>query len=244
MSGSLGLSTTVLPTQPYFRITSPSPTYYTGNPADYPNIVNGKGAFRSLIGGRYNYRATTTVYLTENVETCFAEKMFYFHRETLRKLDALHITGSLVPLFTQRFILWEIYFANAVDDVFDMNIAGAASYFGIFPCMSLNPSQDYDHLRDKRGIIEVYGYKGLRVASSRAVNGGNMVVLFEGQSSNVRAIMPCTVEFRLVNDAGTPFTNHAHEILDFTSGEVRITSGYVPHGAEPYQQWTKVNFNH
>jgi hypothetical protein len=237
MSASPGLSTAVSTGRPYFRITSPS----------FPNhlkVVDGRGAFKSAAGARYNHSCTTTVYLTEEIETCLAEKMFYFHRETLRLLDLLHLmkSGGLVPPFKKRFILWEIYFAGPVPDVFDMNIPGAAGYFNIFPCMTLNPSQDYEHLKDKRTVIQTHGYQGLRVGSSRALNGGNLVVLFHDQSSNVHVITPHVAELRLVTDQGTPFSNHAHEILDFSSGEVRIVSGSLP--GFPHQQWKRVDFRH
>ena len=61
----------------------------------------------------------------------------------------------------------------------------------------VNPSQDYEHLKERRAFIESNGYKGLRAPSSRSTTGGEMIVLFDDQSKNVE-LKPYAVEFRLV----------------------------------------------
>jgi hypothetical protein len=67
---------------------------------------------------RYNYGGVLSVYLADTVETCLAEKMFYFHRETIRRLDALHLPLSPgVPLFSATFTLWEIRLKKAIPGI-------------------------------------------------------------------------------------------------------------------------------
>jgi len=245
-----GLTTTIPSGTSYFRITSPS--LNTTNPADHVKVVNGQGSVRSWYGGRYNGRGVVTVYLTEDIETCLAEKMFYFHREILRGIDTSHITGAAPP-FNKTFILWEVTFSNAIADIFDMMAANAFTQFNIFPSLSLNPSQDYIHLKEKRADIQsTSGYNGIRVPSSRTTKNGNMVVLFDDQSRNLRDIRPYEVEFQLITDSGAPFSNHANEILHFTSGKVRILPRIIPglmtpalpSGGNIYQNWQTVNFHH
>jgi RES domain-containing protein len=180
-----GLSTTAKSGQSYFRITSPS--FKTNNPTDHVKVVNGEGSLRNPHGARYNYPGAVTAYLTEDIETCLAEKMFYFHRETLRAIDISHHTG-VIPPFSKTFVLWEIKFQNDVNDIFDMTVRNAHTSFNIFPSLSINPSQDYEHLKAKRAHIQSDGYNGIRVPSSRTTNGGNMVVLFHDQSRNVQQI--------------------------------------------------------
>jgi hypothetical protein len=135
-----GLTVTIASGTPFFRITSPA--FHTTNPADHRKVVNGQGAVKSPGGARYNYPGARTVYLTEDVETCFAEKMFYFHQEVLRSLDSLQYPDAIPP-FQRNSVLWEIQFDNALTDVFDACIQGAPSYFNIFPSLMVNPSQDY-----------------------------------------------------------------------------------------------------
>src|SRR5580704_809980 len=149
MAGYLTLATTVDATRPYFRITSAR--FRTGKMADHYKVVNGQGAVNSSTGARYNHPGVVTVYLTEDLETCFAERMYYFHREVLTTMDVSHHLPS--PLsFQKHMVLWEVKFKSPIDDVFDMsygNVANA-SYFNIFPSLLLNPSQDYEHLKTKR----------------------------------------------------------------------------------------------
>lgn len=242
MAVNPGLTTTVPAGAPYFRITSLS--FRTPNPADHVKVVNGQGAVNSSLGARYNYPGAPTIYLAEDLETCLAEKMFYFHREVLRGIDLARFTG-VIPPFVQKFILWEIEFAQPTPNVFDMNIGGAYSYFGIFPCLTVNPSQDYEHLKASRALVQNAGYNGLRVQSSRRVGGGNMVVLFHDQSGNVTAITPHEIEFRLITPHGPPFYNHAHDPLNFLAGEVRVVSAAPPAGGGAYHHsWQVVNYNH
>ena len=42
---------------------------------------------------------------------------------------------------------------------------------------------------------------------------------------------------------GTPFINHAQDLLDFTAGEVRMPSTQ-PLREVAYYNWQKVDFNH
>jgi len=108
---------------------------------------------------------------------------------------------------------------------------------------NLNPSQDYLHLKQRRAEIQSQGYLGLIVGSSRAINQSNLVVLFQDQSSNVQSITPHEVEFRLIDEHGKPFHNHATQLLDFTAGEVRFTGTTPSHGAA-FKDWQRVAFNH
>ena len=148
--------------------------------------------------------------------------MFYFHREILTGIDNSHITG-LFPPFQQRFALWEVVFQKAIPNVFDLTLTNASA-LNVIPSLMLNPSQDYQHLKDRRAAIENNGYLGLRAPSSRVRGSGNMIVLFEDQSKNVQRITPFQMEFRMITSVRppAPFTNHALELLDFTAGEVQI----------------------
>jgi len=235
-----GLTVTIPSGTPFFRITSPA--FYTTNSADHRKVVNGEGAVNSQIGARYNYPGVRTVYLTEDLESCFAERLFYFHREVLRGLDLLRYPAPIPP-FQRNSILWEIQFDYALSDVFDACIQSAPSYFNIFPSLMVNPSQDYEHLKQRRADIQSNGYKGLRAPSSRARRGGNLIILFDDQSSHVQSIIPYEVEFRLITVQGGPFINHAQDLLDFTAGEVRMP-WIQPAGGSAYQNWQRVEFNH
>lgn len=242
MPVSPGLTTTIptTPKNPCYRITSRE----FGKPtADHRLVVNGQGAVRSRTGGRYNYPGVVTVYLAEDLDTCLAEKMFYFHREVLRGIDVSPHTGVLPP-FQHQFILWEIVLDNPIDDVFDMLIPNAASAYNIFPSLTVNPSQDYQHLKERRAQIQADGYSGIRVSSSRATAGGNIIVLFEDQSNNIHSIVPHPIEFRLITPGLAPFSNHGSDMLDFTSGDVKITGSVFPAGGRRLMNWQKISFNH
>jgi len=235
------LTTTVAAGTPYYRITNPS--FHTTNSSLHSKVVNGQGAVNSYKGTRYNAGGVLTVYLTENVDACFAERMFYFHRETLNLLDQFHKT-NIPPLFIKRLVLWEIEFANDVNDVFDMSNPSAPSFYQVFPTLMLNPSQDYDYLKDRRSFIASQGYQGLRAPSSRDKGGGNIIALFKDQSSNVPRITPYSIEFRLITNHKLPFNNHVTDILDFTSGQARITAGSSPKVGSFGSSWQSVDFNH
>lgn len=211
-----GLAITIAAGMPFFRITDVA--FRTARTSLHKNVVNGQGARKSRHGARYNHPGATTVYLAENLEVCFAERMFYLHREVLTAMDRFHLTGVLPP-FVQTFMLWEIIFKTAIPNVFELSTA-SASAMQVFPSLIINPSQDYNHLKDGRAAIEHNGYNGLRAPSSRVKGGGNMVVLFDDQSGNVHSITPYTVEFRLVTAGphALPFANPATEVLDFTGG--------------------------
>jgi RES domain-containing protein len=225
---------------PLYRITSIS--FHTPNPVHHKKVVNGMGARKSHSGARYNHGGVTSVYLADTVETCLAEKMFNFQRETVQRLDALHLPLSPgVPIFSAKFTLWEIRLKDILDVChLDRSNASAA---GVFPSLMLNPSQDYWHLKERRAFIESAGYNGIKAPSSRSVKGGEIVVLFDDQSTNANLI-PFTVEFRLVTRAPiAPFGNHLTQVLDFTAGEVQFVGGNPP-GLAGYAGWTTVSFNH
>jgi RES domain-containing protein len=239
------LTTKIHAGQVYFRITPPDFFQSTTNPVDYAKVVNGKGSVNSKKGARYNYPGALTVYLTENLNTCLAERMFYFHKEVLNGLDILHHVG-VVPDFTKAFALWAIKFRQDVSDILDVNVPGALSFFNIFPALVLNPSQDYEHLKDRRAAVQNAGYKGLQVPSVRDKNKENLVVLFEDQSNNIQTITPYEVEFRLITPGGSSFSSHASDELDYTAGEVRILSKSMsmPYWGSSYINWRRVEFNH
>jgi len=230
----------------YYRISSLS--FNTISAADHPKVVNGAGAVSSQHGARYNYPGVSTVYLAEDLATCLAEKMFYFHREVIRGIDISHQLG-VIPPFVQRFVLWEIELRNAVPEVCDLN-ATTASAVAVFPSLMTNPSQDYWHLKDRRAFLQHNGYQGLRAPSSRVIGPGNMVVLFGDQSGNLARISPYEVEFRLVTGDSPPaaFFNPATQVLDFTAGEVRVLPRVpgtrLPTALRPYSNWRRVGFNH
>ena len=234
------LSTTIASGQLFYRITSVG--YSEGPRTEHPRVVTGQGSVKSAEGSRYNHGGVRTVYLTQDLETCFAEKMFYFHRQLLIGIDELADSG-VPPPFQQQFTLWTVSFDRPINDVIDINDPVAVSHFHIFPSLTLNPSQDYSHLKRRRTRIESNGYLGLIVRSSRAIKRGNLVVLFEDQSSNVQSITPHEVEFRLIDENGKPFYDHSKQLLDFTAGEVRFP-GIVPPGGAAYKNWRRVEFNH
>src|SRR5205085_2359924 len=97
-----GLTMTVCAGRPYYRITSRN--FRTKIASHHKKVVNGEGAVNSPTGGRYNHPAALVVYLAEEPRTCFAERMFYFHREVLPKLDLCHIPGAPpLPPFQQQY---------------------------------------------------------------------------------------------------------------------------------------------
>jgi len=209
----------------YYRITSLG--FRTASTKHHPKVVNGEGAVRSRHGARYNYPGVRSVYLTESPFACFAEKMFYFQRKIVQQLDALHQPLSLgVPAFSGTCTLWDIRLKKPVPDVCHLTQA-SASAVGVFPSLMLNPSQDYEHLKDRRAFIESHGYNGIRAASSRSTTGGEIIVLFDDQSKNVD-LDPYTIEFRLVTRTPVvPFANHLTELLNFSTGEVRFVGGHA-----------------
>jgi len=245
MAVAPGVSMTVPSGTSYYRITSR--VSKTASARQRKEVVNGMGAVRSRQGARYNYPGVRTVYLAEDVPTCLAEKMFYFHREVLTGLDSLHLPlAPLVPPFRETFVLWDVVLRKPVANVFDLTVANAPAA-GVFPCLLLNPSQDYWHLKDRRADIQASGYRGLRAPSTRATAPGNMVVLFDDQSGNVASITPYDVEFRLLTPAAAAFASHVTDQLDYLTGEVRV----LPTGATPlppaltaYAAWSPVSFNH
>src|SRR5262245_34623093 len=241
MATNLPNATTIAAGTPYYRITSPA--FRTKSATQHAKVVDGQGARLNRGGGRYNHGGVVTVYLAETIEACLAERMYYFHRDVLRKLDLLHINPGGAPVFAQRLVLWEVIFKTDVQPIADLTPA-TASYFGVFPSLMLNPSQDYYHLKDRRTYVESSGFQGLRAPSSRSTQKVNMVVLFADQSKNLRRITPYDVELRLITPGpgSRPFTNHAIELLDFTAGEVQIAGR--PGGVQTYNSFARLAFNH
>src|SRR5438132_4083248 len=185
MAVTPGLGITVPAAVSFYRITSLG--FRTASTKHHAKVVNGEGAVRSRHGARYNYPGARSVYLTEDPPTCLAEKMFYFQREVLTALDGLHLPHSPgLPPFTQTFVLWDVVLRNPVANVFDLSVANAAAA-GAYPWLLLNPSQDYHHLKDRRADVQASGYRGLRAPSTRVAGAGNMVVLFDDQSGNLRS---------------------------------------------------------
>src|SRR5271166_3770624 len=70
------LAITIPASSPLYRITAIS--FHTPNPVHHKKVVNGMGARKSHNGARYNFGGVLTVYLADTVETCLAEKMFYY----------------------------------------------------------------------------------------------------------------------------------------------------------------------
>jgi hypothetical protein len=230
--------------QTYYRITSQS--LLTTSVVQHRKVVDGQGAVRNSHGSRYSFPNACTVYFTETVASCLAEKMYYFHREYLPALDQLHRhypgKPALAPPFQQQLVLWEITFKQSIPNVAQLDI-GTAGYFSAFPCMLMNPSQDYEHLKDVRARIQAAGYAGLRAPSSRDPAGGDMIVLFSDQSKNVSTIRPHLVDCRLVQPGGAgPFTNHATEELDYLAAEIEF-AGTLPSGWS-HSGWSSIQFNH
>ena len=79
-----------------------------------------------------------------------------------------------VPLFSAKFTLWEIRLKKAIPAVCHLTQA-SASAVGVFPSLMLNPSQDYEHLKDRRAFLESNGYNGIQAPSSRSVTGGDKI---------------------------------------------------------------------
>jgi hypothetical protein len=86
--------------------------------------------------------------------------MFYFQREVARRLDALHLPFSAgPPAFSAIFTLWEIRLRNAVPNVCHLTRA-SSSAVGVFPALMVNPSQDYEHLKDRRAFYREQWLQG------------------------------------------------------------------------------------
>lgn len=246
MPVSPGLGLSVPASVGFYRITSLA--LRTRSASRHTKVVNGEGAVRSRHGARYNYPGVRSVYLADTPLTCFAERMFYFHREVLTGLDGLHLFPVPgVPPFLQGFVLWDVVFRTAVGNVFDLSVANAPAA-GVFPCLLMNPSQDYRHLKERRAAIQAAGYRGLQAPSTRSTTPGNMVVLFDDQSRNIASITPYGAEFRLTTPAGVPFASHATDQLDYLAGEVRVVispgAAPLPAAIATFSTWQRVGFNH
>lgn len=232
----------------YFRTTSSS--FRTTNPGLHSKVVDGQGSANSAHGSRYAPPNALTVYLAESIECCLAERLFYFQREYLKSLDAFHIhyrlgMATMAPPFQRSLTIWEVQFGQSVSDIADLN-SSTAGYFGVYPAMMGNPSQDYEHLKDRRAHIKANGYHGLRAPSSRSRQGGWTLALFDDQSTNVASIAPANLEIRLIQPNGMPFKNQAMDELDYEACQVRIAAASTPGPAwvQPYSAWTRVPFNH
>jgi RES domain len=133
-----GLAIPIAAGTSFFRITDVS--FRTARPGLHKNVVNGQGVRKSRHGARLNHPGVTTVYVAEKLGTCFAERMFYFHREVLTGMDRFNWTGVLPP-FVQTFVPWEIVFKTAIPNVFELSPANAPA-MQVFPALIVNPSQD------------------------------------------------------------------------------------------------------
>lgn len=232
----------------FFRTTSPN--QLTSAPNLHRRVVNGMGARGSRFGARYNYPGVDTVYLTETIETCLAERAFYVQREYLQKLDLLHFTYSsgastFAPGHTTDVVLWKITFGAALSGIADLS-AASAGHFGVYPALMTNPSQDYHHLKDRRAHLQTAKYEGLRAPSSRCTRGGCMVVLFSDVSRRVATIEPVLVRMSLIQGGARPFSNHATDILDFEQIAVQASpvGAVVPPWASSYSSRTILPFRH
>jgi hypothetical protein len=87
---------------------------------------------------------------------------------------------------------------------------------------------------------------GLRARSCRSTSGtGAMVVLFDDQSTNIQAMNPYLIEFRLLTPNLVPFQNIGADLVAYTTGEVRITGTPAsPPEIQRYSNWRQVPFNH
>jgi RES domain-containing protein len=238
-----GLGVTVASGTSLYRITSRG---FLTTPPTHSIVVNGAGSKTGSTGARYNYPGALSVYLAEDVDTCLAERMFYFHRTMLNAIDTVHRSSPPVtPPFSQTFVLWDIALTKPIGNVIDLTMHGSGA--SVFPCMTMNPSQDYDHLKDRRAHIEAAGYRGIRAPSARSTKGGAMVVLFDDQRTNLSGITPYFVDFRLIKPSGGVFANPMHDSLDYQAGEVLVSSptmSPLPGSLSKYSVWTKIDFNH
>jgi len=211
MASTLSHGVTFSAGTPCFRITSRN--QFTTSSTLHVKVVNGQGALKSTNGARYNYPGVITVYLTENIDTCLAEKAFYFQQEYLQSLDGFHMRnpmGGVGPAPAIDAVLWRIEFAIDIHNIANLN-AVSAGFFGVFPCMMTNPSQDYWHLKHRRANMQAVGYSGLFAPSSRSCAGGRLLVIFGDQSANVARIDPVEISMRLLsnpNPPPNPFLNH------------------------------------
>jgi hypothetical protein len=146
-------------------------------------------------------------------------------------------------------VLWDVTFKKPVANVCDLSVTNSPAA-GVFPCLLLNPSQDYRHLKDQRADIEatIPRYNGLRAPSTRDVGGGNMTVLFDDQSKNVATITPYDVEVRLITPSRVPFFSHTTDQLDYLAGEVRVlrppSPATLPAALGKFSSWTPLSFIH
>src|SRR5690348_13533927 len=133
MPVNANLAVTIPAGVPLYRITAIS--FNTPNPIHHKKVVNGMGAKNSYAGGRYNHGGVRTVYLADRPETCFAEKMFYFQREIVRRLDVLHLPlNPGLPAFSATFTLWETRLKKAISNVCHLTTANASAV-GVFPSL-------------------------------------------------------------------------------------------------------------
>lgn len=211
-----------------YRITSM--THFTNDPSTYCQVVNGKGAhYRE---GRYNHLNVVTVYLSDTPQACFCERSFYRLIEFVTKLDAHHAYNAInlylpEPNKKKEYIIWEIKFTSKIKDIYDLTSdPDAKNTFGVLPSLMESPTQDYEHLKKVRGLIQKKGYQGIKVASCRGNNCGNIIVLFHDQSNNIAEIVPNTFSLSIIQDNNSStcsqFNDFKNQKLSFTACEVGL----------------------
>jgi hypothetical protein len=177
-----------------------------------------------------------TTYITDTPEACFCERSFYRLIEYVTKFDNYQAntqTNSYIfkPKEQKEYVIWEIKFRDQIDRVFDLTQSPKAVYsYGIIPSLMKSPTQDYWHLKTVRAIIQRDGYNGIKVASCRGDNVGNIIVLFGDQSVNVSEIVPNLFVISIIEDTNTGvcnlFNDCSNQKLDFTACQVNLIAPY------------------
>lgn len=257
--------TTKLKTDKYlYRITSEKQKIKYD--PDYCQIFNGLGALNNPLPSRYSLGNRLTVYLSDNVYSCIAEFAYYFVKQYLTKTDEFVYTNKLFnnnsafrhfmhfpPHESDEFILWRIKLKTPIENVAVIN-SSTAKNFGVYPTFAISPSHDYLHSGLVRDIIQDKGYNGLIAPSSRDTNNksdfidnGNIIVLFEDQSTNISSIESYTIAFRLSQNNYKNFNDVSCQSLNFNICHVLIKSSTKMHYLMPplddFNFWKAIAFN-
>jgi len=234
------MRTSVDPGVAYYRFSSS--LSYLGSPPHH-DIVNGEGGVQNSDGSRYAYPNVKTVYLADSVDTCLAERLFYFQRQVAAEMDVASMLGKVRAKTEISIYLWRIEFKNKIPNLADFTGTNASSY-GVVPALMHNPSQDYKHLQHCRAEVQRNKHDGLRAPSSRSRRGGEMYVLFSDQSSNVAKASYYEFRLRLIDGSGAPYQQFGNQVLDFNRAESKCTTrGKLPRELSSYKSWSIVEFN-